>query len=360
MKFLIILLIGFLCVYGNETQNIQTIDNPSNLNLQDKFFNNPTSKGNSNIDSNNQSTSSMLKQVFPNSYIENIITGFIDGLEETLLKIDIRRIAIDFSNTTINVSDEYRDLGINQFSGDNTTLANFVADLALEHNFENSRLSNTLFAEYGMVIVNPKYKSITKNETADNLIFNTGYTRKAFLFENGFLGPFIDGEYQTEFTRKEDGSRNQYLRYKAGLRFLDGKYIDEFYLSGVGEIDLSYSPVSIKGALETGIRAKTPINDDLKLIYQGFVRQYVGYSRFRDSDLLYNVNLSVRLDVSINSGIAFSPFVSARFAQIRKAKRSGSNIMTGISLLFSSSINAISSIQGAQDAMLSEYFKSIQ
>ena len=281
-------------------------------------------------------------------------------MEETFLKIDIRRIALDFSNTTINVSDEYRDLGINQFSGDNTTVANLVADFALDNNFESSRVTSKLYAEYGLIILKPKYQNATRNETADNLIFSTGYTRKVLLFDNGFLGPFIDGEYQTEFTKKTDGSRNQYLRYKAGLRFLDGKYIDEFYFAGVGEIDLSYKPSSIKGAVETGLRANTPINDDLKFVYQGFMRQYLGYSRFRDSDLLNNFNLSVRLDVNISNGLAFSPFISARFARIRGASRIGSNVMTGISLLFSSSINAISRIQGTQDAKLSEYFKSIQ
>lgn len=359
MRFLLVCLVGVLFVYGNNYEDSKTAvkptnNSPSNLDLQDNFFNKQVD--NANKDSN----TSISKQVFSGAYIEDIITSFIDGIEETLLKIDIRRIAIDFSNTTINVSDEYRDLAINQFSGDNTTIAKLVADLALEHNFAHSRLTNTLYAEYGIIIVNPKYQSITRNETADNFIFNTGYTRKVLFFENGFLGPFIDGEYQTEFTKQSDGLRNQYLRYKAGLRFLDGKYVDEFYFSGVGELDLSYRPNSIKGALEAGIRAKTPINDDMKLVYQGFMRQYVGYSRFRDSDLLYNFNVNIRLDVSISNGIALSPFVSARFARIRGANTIGSNVLTGISLLFSSSINAISSIQGTQDSKLSEYFKSIQ
>ena len=341
-----------LFAWGDDSINLQNLPKDS-IKLQDEIFN-------QNKEKKEDFNFSILKQVFPNIYIEDIITGFIDGLEETFLKIDIRRIALDFSNTTINVSDEYRDLGINQFSGDNTTVANLVADFALDNNFESSRVTSKLYAEYGLIILKPKYQNATRNETADNLIFSTGYTRKVLLFDNGFLGPFIDGEYQTEFTKKIDGSRNQYLRYKAGLRFLDGKYIDEFYFAGVGEIDLSYKPSSIKGAIETGLRANTPINDDLKFVYQGFMRQYLGYSRFRDSDLLNNFNLSVRLDVNISNGLAFSPFISARFARIRGASRIGSNVMTGISLLFSSSINAISRIQGTQDAKLSEYFKSIQ
>lgn len=347
-------------VYADDSISLQNppLDkDASSLKLQDDFFNTNQNKENNAKDDSNLS---LLKQVFPNTYIEDIITGFIGGIEETLLKIDIRRIALDFSNTTINVSNEYRDFGINQFSGDNSTIANLIADFALEHNFANSRITSKLYAEYGLIILNPKYQDTTRNETADNLIFNTGYTRKVLFFDDGFLGPFIDGEYQTEFTKKTDGSRNQYLRYKAGLKFLDGKYIDEFYFAGVGEVDLTYKPSSIKGAIETGLRANTPINDDLKLVYQGFMRQYVGYSMFRGNDLLYNFNLSVRLDVSINNGLAFSPFISARFARIRGANNIGSNVTTGISLLFSSSINAISKIQGTQDAKLSEYFKSIQ
>ena len=351
-------------LYGDDSASLQnavkSLDkDSSNLKLQDNFFNQNQKKENLN-NTKEDSSLSILKQIFPNSYLEDVITGFIGGVEETLLKIDIRRIAIDFSNTTINVSDEYRKFGTNKFSGDNTTVASLIADFALEHNLANSRITNRLYAEYGLIILNPKYEATTRNETADNVIFSTGYTRKVLLFENGFLGPFIDGEYQSEFTKQDDGSKNQYLRYKAGLRFLDGKYIDEFYFAGVGEIDLTYKPSSIKGAIEAGLRAKTPINDDIRLIYQGFMRQYVGYSRFRESDLLHNFSLSVRLDVSINNGLAFSPFISTRFARIRGANSMGSNIFTGISLLFSSSINAISNIQGTQDAKLNEYFQSIQ
>lgn len=329
----------------------------SNTELQDKIFNKNKDSIKDDLDA---TKNEIWKKLFPNTYIENTITGFIDTIEDVLLMINIRRIAIDFSNTSINVSDKYRELEINQFSGDNTTVANIVADFALEYNFENARWANTLYAEYGLIILNPKYSPSTRTETADNLILNTGYTHKSFMFEKGFFGPFIDGEYQTEFTKKEDGSRNQYLRYKAGVRFLDGEYIDELYLSGVGEMDLSYKPSSIKGALEVGLRAKTPINNDIKLVYQGFVRQYVGYSRFRESDLIYNLNLNVRLDVSIYKGFAFSPFISARFAKIRGARSGGNNIVTGISLMYSSSINAISSIQSRQNSQLQEYYKSVQ
>lgn len=343
-------------------ENVKQNNPQEDFTLQDEFF----SKNKNSIKSfskekkvDSDFKNDILKKVFPNHYIESIFNGFFGGIQETLLKINIRRIAVDFSNNSINVSDKYRDLKINQFSGDNTTVANIVTDFALEYNFENSRLANSLFAEYGLIVLNPKYSETTKTETVDNLVFTTGYTRKLFIFDKGFLGPFIEGEYQTEFTRKDDGSRNQYLRYKAGIRFLDGKYIDEAYLSGVGELDLSYSPSSIKGALEAGLRAKTPINDDLKVVYQGFFRQYIGYSIFRESDLLYNFNLNIRLDVSIYKGFAFSPFISARFAKIRGANSGGNNITSGISLIYSNSINAISSIQNTQNDRLKEYYKSI-
>ncbi|RAX54702.1 hypothetical protein CCY99_02770 [Helicobacter sp. 16-1353] len=364
MRIFILFFIFLTIVQSSSLSNIPLAQDSTRVaidtDLQNQVFNqNKDSTQDSNKQDSKKLENEIWRKIFPNKYIEDTFTGFIDTIEDTLLMINIRRIAIDFSNTSINVSDVYRELEINQFSGDNTTVASAVADLALEYNFENSRLSNTLYAEYGLIILSPKYEQTTKTETADNFILNTGYTRKSFMFEKGFFGPFIDGEYQTEFTKKEDGSRNQYLRYKAGARFLDGKYIDELYLAGVGEIDFSYKPSSIKGAVELGLRAKTPINDDIKLVYQGFTRQYVGYSRFRESDLIYNVNLNMRLDVSIYKGFAFSPFISARFAKIRGASSGGNNIMTGISLMYSSSINAISSIQSTQNEKLKQYYKSI-
>lgn len=302
--------------------------------------------------------------VFSNHYVDKVLKGFVSYIEEVFLKVDIRRISLDFSSTSINVSNEYRDLQVNQFNRDNSIIANFNADLSLEYNFENSRLYTSFVSHYGTVILTPNNKPSTRTETADDIVINVGYTRKALQLNEGFIGPFIDGEYQTEFSRNLDSKnrimpRNQILRYKGGIRMLDSEYIDDIYLAGVGEFDFSYSPNGIKGAIETGIRAKTLITDDIKLVYQGFYRQYIGLNTPRPSDLLYNVNLSVRLDVGVYKGFALSPFISAVFAKIKAADKSGSNITTGIALLYSNSINAISSMQTTQNARLKKYYKSI-
>lgn len=310
------------------------------------------------LNSNADSPYKTLKKIFPNEYIEGVMKGFIETIENVLLKVDIRQISLNFSNTSINAPEIYRTENINQFNADNSMIVNFNADLALDYNFENSRLSNRLFMEYGLILLRPKGEPLTNTETADNIVFTSGYTKKAFLLENGFLGPFIDGEYQTEFTRK-DGFRNNILRYKAGIRMLDGKYIEEVYLSGVGEIDLSYKPSNIRGAIETGIRVKAPIFDNANMVFQAFWRQYIGYILYRDRDLAYNLNFSVRADVEIYKGLAFSPFISTRFAKIHGSNKHGINITTGVALLFSSSINAISSIQSTQNENLKQYYKSI-
>lgn len=360
MKYFIFFIINCFLFADNLTYNkTSNIDTP----LLDSISNIPSSIQN-NINKENDNPYKALDLVFPNSHIERVLKGLVSYIEEVFLKIDIRRIALDFSSTNINVSREYRDLQVNQFNGDNSILANFNADLALEYNFENSRVSTNLVTKYGVIILTPNNKPSTKTETSDEIVFNIGYTRKALQFEEGFIGPFIDGEYQTEFTRNIDSKnnllpRNQILRYKGGIRLLDGKYIDEVYIAGVGEVDFSYSPNSIRGATEIGLRAKTLITDDIKLVYQGFYRQYVGFNIPRNNDLLYNINLTARLDVGIYKGFAFSPFISARFAKIRIAKNTGNNITTGISLLYSSSINAISSIQTTQNAKLKQYYKAI-
>ena len=332
---------------------IDDISNNSQSSIQDKVLG---------VKSNTRYEA--LNLVFSNYYIDRVLKGFISYIEEVFLKIDIRRISLDLSSTNINVSDEYRDLQVNQFNRDNSIIANFNADLSLEYNFENSRLSTGFISKYGTVILTPNNKPSSRTETADDIVLNIGYTRKALQLNKGFIGPFIDGEYQTEFSRNLDSQkrvlpRSQVLRYKAGIRMLDNEYIDDIYLAGVGEFDLSYHPNNIKGAIETGIRAKTLITNNIKLIYQGFYRQYVGLNIPRGSDLLYNVNLTIRLDAGVYKGFALSPFISGVFAKIKAADKSGSNITMGIALLYSNSINAISSIQSTQNARLKQYYKSI-
>lgn len=164
-----------------------------------------------------------LDLVFPNEYIDKVLRGFASYIEEVFLKIDIRRISLDFSSININVSDEYRELQVNQFNGDNSVLTNFYADLSLEYNFVNSRLSTNFISKYGLIILKPNNKPSTRTETADDIIFNIGYTRKVLQIDEGFIGPFIDGEYQTEFSRNLDSKknllpRNHILRDKGGGR----------------------------------------------------------------------------------------------------------------------------------------------
>lgn len=316
------------------------------------------------LESKKESPYKALNFIFPDSYVRDVLTGIISTIEDTFFKINIRRISVDFSSTNINVSDKYEELKVNQFNGDNSTVAMFKSELALEYNFDKSRLSNELNANYGFIILSPKNKPSTRTKTADEILLSVSYTRKSLLLENGFIGPFINGEYQTEFEQShgDDGKllpRNQILRYKAGIRMLDGKYINELYLSGVGEIDFTTSLYNVKGAIETGIRAETPITDYIRLVYQGFYRQYIGFTRFREDDLLFNINLNMRLDVSVYNGFALSPFISARFAQIRSTNTIGSNITAGVALLYSNTINAISSIKNTQNTRLKQYYKAI-
>lgn len=293
-----------------------------------------------------------LDKVYDNNYIKGVMNGFINNIEDVLLKIDIRNISLDFSNTTLNVSQEYIDDNISQFSGDSSTIVGFNADLALDYNFPDSRISSRLLMQYGLVLLRPKNAKMTSTETSDNILFTTGYTKRTFILKNGFVGPFIDGEYQGQFTRNSDGTINQATRYKTGIRMLDGKYIDELYLAGVGEIDYSLKPYNFKAAIETGFRAKTPITEKVGFVYQGFWRQYVGFTQDNDRDLLYNANFNVRLDVGIYKGFAFSPYFSASFAKIKGAKQHANNLTSGVLLLFSTSIDAISSVKSTQDANL--------
>lgn len=293
-----------------------------------------------------------LDKVFPDDYLKGIMGGFINNIEDVLLKIDIRNISLDFSNTTLNVSQEYIDDNISQFNGDSSTIVGFNADLALDYNFPDSRISNRLLMQYGLVLLRPNNAKMTSTETSDNILFTTGYTKRTFILKNGFVGPFIDGEYQGQFTRNSDGTINQAMRYKTGIRMLDGKYIDELYLAGVGEIDYSLKPYNFKAAIETGIRAKTPVTERIGFVYQGFWRQYLGYTQDYSRDLLYSANFNVRLDVGIYRGLALSPYFSASFAKIKGAKRHADNITSGVLLLFSTSIDAISSVKSTQDANL--------
>ena len=206
--------------------------------------------------------------------------------------------------------------------------------------------SNGLKAEYGKTYVRPIDKEETITENANKILLTTDLTYRLWKIENflgGFeAGPFANIGYETEFDATEveiGGVKKRHLRQiiraKAGAKLFEGKYLKELYIAAVGESDFTYSPTSDKFACEAGFKAETDIRDGVKFIAWSYYRNYLSQSKEYTSDLEYEVEAELRLDVKLWNNLAVAPFVNYYSASAKRFNCVAENWYTGISLSYS-------------------------
>jgi hypothetical protein len=155
-------------------------------------------------------------------------------------------------------------------------------------------------------------------------------------FLGGFsVGPFINAEYDTEFTPVLNANRRQVARARGGLKLFKGKLIKEFYVAGVYEYDFTDNPASNNFAAETGIKIEQPIREGVKATYDAFFRDYISNSVDRFSNLDYEAGVNARLDVLVFKNFAVAPFISYYAAQAAKFGGVGQNLFVGVSFSWS-------------------------
>ncbi len=250
------------------------------------------------------------------------------------LKANFRRIALEFSNTSVSHAEEYQDSPISEFNADSEMQINGVFDFVLEYQQNHFTWNNGLYMEYGKTKIKKANGEKTSNEDADEILVTTDLAQKLWKVQTADLGPFASIGFQTEFTANQDAPRNKVARLKGGLKLFNGQYLEELYIAMVGESDFTYSPTNYKSAAEIGFRANYPIREGVKFAAEGYFRPYFSFSQYEATDLKYDLNVKARMDVSITQTLALAPYVSYRLGKARGASVTGSNFMIGLSFQY--------------------------
>ncbi|MBP5534400.1 MAG: DUF3078 domain-containing protein [Alphaproteobacteria bacterium] len=264
-----------------------------------------------------------------------------------VLNANFRRIGLDLSSTEVRHAQQYANSPVSQLNADSQTVVKGVFDFVLEYETNSFRWDNSAFAEYAKTKLKPADQPADTNESADKILFSTNYTQKIWDFEDGSIGPFVDGSYQTEFTKNKDPITNQslprtkILRGKAGLKLFDGIVFKDLYIAGVGEYDMTYNPDASKTAGETGFRIEKDIKEGVKFSSDGYYRRYFSASHKNPEDLRYDMNITARMDVNLYSSLTVGPYISYRRARSRSADVAGSNFMIGLSFSYIDLFNLI-------------------
>ena len=283
----------------------------------------------------------MLKKI---SALSLVVTGLIsvsvkaeeNPLNQPEWRLNFRRVGLELSSTKVSNAKEYENSPVTQLNADNQSLIKGVFDGVLEYENDKYRWDNSLFLNYGRTKIKGHQEGDVSetSENEDKILLSTDYTYKTWKYRGMDLGPFASLAYQTEFTRNEDAPRMKVFRGKSGLKLLSGKVIEELYVAGVGEYDITYSDHVSKFALETGWRLGHVLREGVKFSTDGYFRKYLSYSKYIGTDLEYDLNLTARMDVDITDTLTFGPYISYRLAQSREASSHASNLMIGVSLSY--------------------------
>lgn len=256
-------------------------------------------------------------------------------------QLELKRLSLNLTSTEVQNAQVYKENGVSnaRLTSDSQTLIQGTFDFSADLFTKKSFWSNTVFAEYGKTYIRAPEKEEVINENADKILITTDYTYRLWNIQNflgGFeAGPFINAGYETEFNAQDNSPVKRIIRGMTGAKLFEGKYLKSLYLAAVGEADYTYSPESTKFAMETGIKAEQPLREGLKILYSGHYRNYISESENRISDLKYELELDVRLDVMLYKNLSLAPFINYYAAEAKHFSARGENLYTGISLSYS-------------------------
>ncbi len=249
------------------------------------------------------------------------------------LILNIRRIGLDLSKTTVRHSGEYQGSPISALSADNQEFIKGVFDTALEYKHNRFNWDNSLFMEYGRTKIKPYDGETLVNESADKILLTSNLNYACWDFDSFKLGPMARAAYETEFVPANDSdNRLKVLRAMAGFSVFDSPIIKELYIAGVYEYDFTYGHDQVsKLAAEAGWRLEYDVRDGIKLSTNGYYREYLDYSTYVGTDLERDLSVVARMDTNLWGDFTLGPYVQYRRAKARDAEHYGSNFIIGIS-----------------------------
>jgi len=270
-----------------------------------------------------------------------VFAGTKEGLELELKQLAVSVTSTEVHNSTVAFTNA-------RLTADSQTAIQGKLDFDAKYFASKLLWTNNLFMEYGKTSVRPVNKEEVVTENSDKITITTDLTYRLWKVSEDFIGgfeagPFANIGYETEFDAPEveidgekvTGNRKQILRGKAGAKLFEGKYLKELYAAYVFERDFTYSPESTNTAFEAGFRAEAEIREGVKLVAWSYYRDYQHYSEEKISDLDYETESEIRLDVKLWNNLAVAPFVNYYCAAAQHFNCVADNWYTGIQISYS-------------------------
>ena len=258
------------------------------------------------------------------------------------LDLNVRRIGLEWSKTTVRHAAEYQDSPVSALKADSQDFIKGIFDTALQYSKGRFQWDNTLFMEYGETTLKPYNAPETVSENADDIILSSDLSYACWEFSGFKLGPTVRGAYDTEFKSTGDAPRQNILRANGGISLFGNEIIKSLYLTGVYEYDFTYAgQQTSKLAAELGWRLEYEIRDGVKLSTNGYYREYLSYSEYVPTDLERDLSAVVRLDTNLWGDLTMGPYVQYRRARARGVDVYGSNFVMGISFNYITSFGLI-------------------
>ncbi len=252
-------------------------------------------------------------------------------------EVELRQLSLNVTSTEVHNSDE--NFAESRVKADSQTFIQGKLDFAANYFASKLFWSNTIFGEYGKTYIRPVDKDETITENANKVLFTTDLTYRLWKVENflgGFeAGPFANVGYETQFDNSNGYPLRKVLRGKAGAKLFEGKYLKELYAAYVIESDYTYRPESTNTAYEAGFRAEKEIRDGVKFVAKGYYRDYQTYTEEKISDLDYEFEGEVRLDVMLWNNLSVAPFLNYYCASAQRFECVAETWYTGISISYS-------------------------
>ena len=286
----------------------------------------------------------MIKNLFLVAVCMLFATTAFAGGNKTGWELNLQQLSLNLTSTEVHNS--VPEFNQPRLKANSQTLIQGKLDFFANYFAPKLFWSNGLNAEYGKTCVRPKNKEEIVTENADKILLTTGLAYRLWnvqSFLGGFeVGPFANIGYETEFDATEveiAGVKERHLRQifrgKAGAKMFEGKYLKDLYVAAVGESDCTYSTPSEKFAGEVGFRAEADVREGVKFIAWSYYRNYISQSKEHISDLKYEIESEVRLDVKLWNNFAVAPFVNYYSASAKRFNCVADNWYTGISLSYS-------------------------
>ena len=256
-------------------------------------------------------------------------------------QVELKKLAFDVTSTETNHAKDYQGFSNDRLTSDSETNVRGFWDSIADYHAEHYLWNNELLMEYGRTKIRPVNGEKLVNESADTVLFTTGYTQRLWKVEDflgGFeTGPFANLGYETEFTKPDDAPRKRVLRGKAGWKLFEGKYLKELYAAIVGERDFTYHPYSTNLAWEAGVKAEVPVREGVMFKAGAWFRDYLDYSSTPNpnTNIDWEAGADARLDVEVYKNLFVAPFISYYTAQADAFGARGENVYIGVSFSFS-------------------------